>query len=346
VNIDASQSYFTLDGNALPGFTKQGWPMSISRNAFYEPTSVTVQNNSPVPVTYDNVRLIKNNSLVNWNIDTYYLPTGVSVVGTPSTFTLNPGEQMVLPIVGPTTNYTYVLVMMESRPDVPGGMWGLDYLAARSGPPDARLTYNCVTGQLLMDTGDNTLNGFIIHSQSGDFTGLADLAGLPPGFEEFNTNKPETIAAQSFLAVLTGLHDFGPNAVNRGMLWNAAEGRWDIDDWVFTYTVDGVESVFYGDIELTGELPGDTNRDGVIDAWDIQRILAANSYLHGGGWNWEKGDFNGDGFVNWTDIQMILDHDQYDSGMGPMLMAMVPEPATLALMSAGAIALLRRRRRR
>jgi hypothetical protein len=46
-----------------------------------------------------------------------------------------------------------------------------------------------------------------------------------------------------------------------------------------------------------------------------------------------------------VDIQMILDHDQYDSGMGPMLMAMVPEPATLALMSAGAIALLRRRRK-
>ena len=339
VHIDASQSYFTLDGNALPGFTKQGWPMSISRDAFYQPTSVTVQNNSAVPVTYQNVQLFKDKPLSNWGMDTYFLPSGVFVPA-PSNFTLVPGEQMVM-LIGPTTSYTYVLVTMESYPNVPGGMCGLDYLAARSGPPDARLTYNCVTGQLLMDTGANVLNGFIIHSENGDFTGLAQL---PLGFL-FNTNTPETIASQ-FEAVMTGLYDFGSEAVNRGMLWNAADGRWDIDDWVFTYTVDGVESAFYGDIELTGDLPGDTDHDGDIDAWDIQHILAANSYLHGGGWSWEQGDFNGDRLVNWMDIQMILDHGQYDSGMGPMLMALVPEPATLALMSAGAIALLRRRRRK
>jgi hypothetical protein len=272
-------------------------------------------------------------------MDTYFLPSGVFVPA-PSNFTLGPGEQMVM-LIGPTTSYTYVLVTMESCPNVPGGMWGLDYLAARSGPPDARLTYNCVTGQLLMDTRANVLNGFIIHSENGDFTGLAQL---PLGFL-FNTNTPETIASQ-FEAVMTGLYDFGSEAVNRGMLWNAADGRWDIDDWVFTYTVDGVESAFYGDIELTGDLPGDTDHDGDIDAWDIQHILAANSYLHGGGWSWEQGDFNGDRLVNWMDIKMILDHGQYDSGMGPMLMALVPEPATLALMSAGAIALLRRRRRK
>jgi hypothetical protein len=220
VNIDASQSYFTLDGNALPGFTKQGWPMSISRDAFYQPTSVTVQNNSPVPVTYQNVQLFKDNSLVNWNIDAYYLPTGVPVVGTPNTFTLNPDQQMVLPIIEPTTNYTYVLVKMESRPaGNPLAEWGLDYLGARSGPADAKLTYNCASGELLMDTRANILNGFIIHSENGDFTGLAQL---PLGFL-FNTNTPETIASQ-FEAVMTGLYDFGSEAVNRGMLWNAADG--------------------------------------------------------------------------------------------------------------------------
>jgi hypothetical protein len=340
VNIDASQSYFTLDGNALPGFTKQGWPMSISRIAFEQPTSVTIYNNSAVTVTYQNVKLSKDKPLSTWSMDGYFLPSGVPVP-VPSNFTLAPYGEKVLEI-GSTTPYTYFLVTMESRPDVPGAMWGLDYLAARSGPASAKLTYNCVTGQLLMDTGVNVLNGFIIHSENGDFTGLA----VPPPDFLFNTNKFEMIASQ-LGAVLEGLHDFGPNAVNRGMLWNAADGRWDIDDWVFTYTVDGVASTFYGDIELTGELPGDTNRDGIIDAWDIQRILAANSYGSGiGGWSWEKGDFNGDGFVNWADILMILDHGQYDSGMGPMLMAMVPEPATLALIAGGAIALPRRRRSR
>jgi hypothetical protein len=341
VNIDASQSYFTLDGNALPGFTKQGWPMIISRDAFYQPTSVTVQNNSPVPVTYDNVQFIQDNSLVNWNIDHYFLPTGTAVPGTPLTFTLNPGEQMVLPI-GPTTNYTYVLVMMESRPaGDPLAEPAMDFLGARSGPASAKLSYDCVTGQLLMDTRANMLNGFIIHSENGDFTGLAVL---PPGFL-FNTNTPETIASQ-FGSVLTGLHHFGSEAVNRGMLWNPVEGRWDADDWTFTYTVDGVASTFYGDIELTGDLPGDTDHDGDVDAWDIQHILAANSYLHSGEWGWEQGDFNGDRLVNWMDIQMILDHGQYDSQQQGLLMAMVPEPAALSLMVAGAVGLLRRRRRK
>jgi hypothetical protein len=342
VDVDAASSYFTLDGNALPGFTLNGRSMAITRYTYYADTQVTITNSAQAPVTYQNVQLFKNNLLTNWSMDTYFTPTGDAFPGQPLTFTLNPGEAMVMDI-GPTTDYTYVLVMMESRPSGsdPSVEWAVDYLGARSGPPSAKLTYDCVTGRLVMDTGDNTLNGFIIHSQSDDFT---TLAVPPPGFK-FNTNKFEMIASQ-LGAVLEGSHDFGPNAVDRGMLWNAAEGRWDADEWTFTYTVDGVASTFYGDIELAGELPGDTNRDGVIDAWDIQRILAANSYGNGTiGWSWEQGDFNGDGLVDGTDIEMILDHGQYDSQQEMLLMAMVPEPATLALMAGGAIALLRRRRK-
>jgi len=339
VDVDAASSYFTLDGNALPGFTLNGRSMAITRYAYYADTQVTITNSAQAPVTYQNVQLWKDNSLLHWSMDGYFVHSGVPVP-VPSSFVLNHGEQMVLSF-GPTAPYTYVLVTMESHPNEPGAELSVDYLGARSGPASAKLTYDCVTGQLLMDTGPDVLNGFIIHSRDGEFTGLAIP---PPGFV-FNTNKFEMIASQ-FGAVMTGLHSFGSEAVNRGMLWNPVEGRWDADDWTFTYTVDGVASVFYGDIELTGDLPGDTDHDGDVDAWDIQHILAANSYQHGGGWDWEQGDFNSDGLVNWMDIQMILDHGQYDSGMGPMLMMMVPEPASLALMSAGAIALLRRRRRR
>lgn len=340
VNIDASQSYFTLDGNALAGFTRQGRQMAISRNAFYEPTAVRITNETAGQLTYQNVQVVKDNSLLNWTIDTYFLPTGVPEAALPTTFTLNPGEEMVLPISS-TTPYTYVLVTMESYPTGAPAELALDYLGARSGPPDAILSYNCVTDQLVMDTGVNVLNGFIIHSPDGEFTGLA---ALPPGFE-FNTNTPEMMASQ-LGGILAGLHDFGPGAVNRGLLWNAAEGRWDCDDWSFTYTVDGVESTFHGDIELTGSLPGDADQDGDVDAWDIQQILAANRYLTGSMGTWEHGDFNGDGFVDYADIEMILDHGMYDAGAAPMLLDMIPEPTTFfVLLVAGLPALLKRRRR-
>jgi hypothetical protein len=205
--------------------------------------------------------------------------------------------------------------------------------------PTAKLVYDPATGQLAMDTQGMALNGFIIHSPRGDFTGGALL---PPGFL-FNDNT-ETMIASQFGATLTGTHDFGNAAVKKGNLWNAAEGRWDLDNWEYTYTVDGQTGVCGGDIGVVARLPGDVDLDGDCDAWDIQHILSMNSYNNGAGWCWGDGDFNGDGLVNWQDIQMILDHGQYGEGLGPALLALVPEPATLGLLALGGLALLRRRR--
>jgi hypothetical protein len=93
-----------------------------------------------------------------------------------------------------------------------------------------------------------------------------------------------------------------------------------------------------------GHLPGDTDLDGDVDAFDIQLLLAANSYGSGPGWSWEQGDFNRDGHVNWQDIGMIRSHGQYGQGVAAMLLAL-PEPTTACLLALGGLLLLGRKRR-
>jgi hypothetical protein len=80
--------------------------------------------------------------------------------------------------------------------------------------------------------------------------------------------------------------------------------------------------------------PGDANNDGAVDESDLG-ILEGN-------WNqdtilgkaWEDGDFTGDDLVNVNDLEIL------NANWGWR----VPEPASLSLLLAGALALIRRRR--
>ena len=208
-----------------------------------------------------------------------------------------------------------------------------------------KLTYHSVTGNLTMDTRSAVLIEFVLHSPEGAFTGAAVL---PPGFV-FGSNTSERITAE-FVdpcsgSPLEGIHDFGDQVADGAILWDPVAGRWDLDNWEFTYTIEGVGGLLSGEIEVVSFLPGDVDLDNDVDVWDIRQILAANSFDSGtGGWRWEHGDFNGDGFVDWSDIQMIVDHDQYGRAVGGALADMIPEPASLAILALGAMAVIRRRR--
>jgi hypothetical protein len=115
-----------------------------------------------------------------------------------------------------------------------------------------------------------------------------------------------------------------------------------------------------GNIEVKYTLYGDANLDGVVNGTDFG-ILAA----HFGDQvtAWDEGDFNYDGVVNGSDFGALAANfgqqangtaiqlpaadyaalDAFAAANG--LLADVPEPGTLSLLSLGALGLLRRRRR-
>jgi hypothetical protein len=116
-----------------------------------------------------------------------------------------------------------------------------------------------------------------------------------------------------------------------------------------------------GQIEIMYTLLGDANLDGVVNAIDFG-ILAAN--FNKGVTGWDKGDFNYDNVVSAIDFgELAANFNKGASGasIGPGalsdpalvafaeangLMANVPEPVSMGLFAAGAVATLARRRRR
>ena len=78
-------------------------------------------------------------------------------------------------------------------------------------------------------------------------------------------------------------------------------------------------------------IPGDANRDGIVDGEDAT-ILATNWQTLTGA-TWGMGDFNDDGAVNDFDATILAANWQTSAA------AAVPEPGSLALLLAGLVSL-------
>ncbi|MCD6364940.1 MAG: PEP-CTERM sorting domain-containing protein, partial [Planctomycetes bacterium] len=107
------------------------------------------------------------------------------------------------------------------------------------------------------------------------------------------------------------------------------------DNWSRAMAVARVD----GEIVIVGITryitPGDADSDGDVDAADLA-ALGLNWAPAAADKTWPDGDFDGDGDVDATDLSAI--------GMNWSPAGSVPEPASLAIMALGMVALARRRR--
>ena len=91
-------------------------------------------------------------------------------------------------------------------------------------------------------------------------------------------------------------------------------------------------------LDVRMPIMGDTNDDGVIDIVDLT-ALAANWFNPNPPW-WTSGDYDNNGVVDIVDLTALAANWGLVGDPPP-----VPEPVTVALLSVGCLALLRRRRR-
>jgi hypothetical protein len=98
----------------------------------------------------------------------------------------------------------------------------------------------------------------------------------------------------------------------------------------------------YWDEELLQLADGDANRDGLVNATDLN-ALAVNWRTVGGA-TWEQGDFTGDGNVGAADLNALALNWNRGVAAAASSPAAVPEPSGIALLLVGLCALARHAR--
>jgi alpha-amylase len=95
---------------------------------------------------------------------------------------------------------------------------------------------------------------------------------------------------------------------------------------------------------------GDTNLDGVVNAADVQQIIADGKYNTGLPATWAQGDFNGDGIADFGDIVKLLGGGGYTNAPAAAALeaefAAIPEPSFAGVLLLAVAAMRCRRGRR
>jgi hypothetical protein len=195
-------------------------------------------------------------------------------------------------------------------------------------------------------TGNYTLQSGSVRIELGAAAPASSFQSATPAFDVVSTSG--TLALQGGTISLALLSSYDPQRLVRHLIMPAgsvsgafatvsghqiAANKW----LAVTYGADGVS--------VTATTPGDADVNGTVDFDDLLRLAA--SYNAAGTQTWSTGDFTGDGQTNFDDLlQLASFYNITLSGDAfPYALAVVPEPATAAIMTAACgLALARWRR--
>lgn len=180
---------------------------------------------------------------------------------------------------------------------------------------------------LILSPDGEAVSGFVLTSDIGLLGGDPYAGGLG-----LFVSDGDWLTADQFGYVLTGPHDLGRVLALGDDL--AVLGA----DLTLSYTVEGQAGVHYGTI--LPATPGDSNLDTIVDWSDLDRLTDAAGA--GPGALWVDCDFTGDGYAAADDYIAL----KRNFGVRPDVVAAVPAPAGLAILTAGSGAVLMRQRSR
>ena len=175
----------------------------------------------------------------------------------------------------------------------------------------------------------NISGGIVSSYLSAHNTSRVDISGGSVSYLHAFDTSGTTLHGYGFWAT-AGLSLIGDEVIGTGVL----AGKWfDGTAWAVSIASHDPGAT----ILAKSAIPGDANLDGLVNLADLT-ALATNYGASGKAW--ADGDFDGNGLVNLADLTALATNYGVSSGGS----AGVPEPATLALLGLGALALIRRRR--
>jgi hypothetical protein len=163
-------------------------------------------------------------------------------------------------------------------------------------------------------------------NQGDAFTLITSTSSLSGDFSSLTSNLVNTDPNRNVMGLL--IRDANASDPNL-KYWSAFRGEVDANAYVLTFQ---------------GAMAGDATADNTVDGTDFGSL--ARNYGQSGK-IWTDGDFNGDGVVDGTDFGALA-RNWGLTGLSPEaapLDAPIPEPATLMLLAAGGLSLIRRKSR-